>query len=78
LLTWLAQERDLIAADQTPSNTGQDKMVNADDDFANPSSRNQTEELKQAAQLADVLDNTSVQHASESEDEDGGFGSKGN
>jgi hypothetical protein len=78
LLTWLAQERDLIAADQTPSNTGQDKMVNADDDFANPSSRNQTEELRQAAQLANVLDNTSVQHASESEDEDDGFGSKGN
>jgi hypothetical protein len=72
LPTWLAQERDLIVADQTTSNNGQDKMINADDDFTTPSSPNQREELKQAAQTADVLDNTSVQHALESEDDEFG------
>jgi hypothetical protein len=53
-------------------------MLDAADDFADPSSRNQTEELKPAAQKADIIDNTSVQHASESEDDDDGFGNQGN
>jgi hypothetical protein len=74
VLTWLAQERDLIAAGQTTSNTGEDRMVNADDDFAKPPSRNEAEVLKPAAQGEDVLDSSSDKHVSGREDDDDNFG----
>jgi hypothetical protein len=69
---WLADERDRMDADPTTSNPVQEKIMDADDDYADPSSRNQTEVLKQAASTANVVDNSSVQQASESEDEDDG------
>ena len=72
VLTWLADERDRMDADPTTSNPVQEKIMDADDDYADPSSRNQTEVLKQAASSANVVDNSSVQQASESEDEDDG------
>jgi hypothetical protein len=71
---WLAEERDAIVAIPTPSTTGEANMVNADDDFAKPPSRNETEGLKPAAQTEDVLDSSSDKHASESEDDDDNFG----
>jgi hypothetical protein len=76
VITWLAQERDLIVVGQTTSTTGQDRMVNADDDFANPSSRNPTEELKLAAQLTDVVHNSDDEHVSGSDDDDDQFGNQ--
>jgi hypothetical protein len=78
VLTWLADERDAIVAGNTTSTTGEDSMVNADDNFTKPSNRNQTEELKPAAQDADVVDSGSDEHASASEDDDNQFGSLGN
>jgi hypothetical protein len=76
LPSWLAQERDLIVADQTTSNPGQEGMLDADDDFTKTASPNQTEELKSPAQLLDVVDDTSVQHAPRSEDDDDLFGNE--
>jgi hypothetical protein len=71
---WLAQERDAIVAVPTPSTTGEANMVNADDNFAKPPSRNETEGLKPAAQTNDVVDSSSDKHASESEEDDDHFG----
>jgi hypothetical protein len=53
-------------------------MVNAADDFTKPPCRKQAEKLIPAAQKADVVDTTSVQHASGSEDEDNDLGNEGN
>jgi hypothetical protein len=69
---WLADERGRMDADPTTGNPVQEKIMDADDDYADPSSPNQTEVLKQAASTANVVDNSSVQQASESEDEDDG------
>jgi hypothetical protein len=69
---WLAQERDLIAADPTTSNPGQEDTLDVDDDYTKTASPNQTEELKSAAQEADVVDNGDDQHVSE----DDHFGDK--
>jgi hypothetical protein len=71
---WLAQERDLMAADPTTSNSGEDKIMDADDDYANPSNPNQTEELKQAASTADVVDNSENEQKSDGDNEDDEFG----
>jgi hypothetical protein len=59
---WLAEERDAIVAGPTTGTTGEDSMVNADDDFAKLPSRNQTEGLKPAAQSNDVLYSSSDKH----------------
>jgi hypothetical protein len=69
---WLADERGRMDADPTTGNPVQEKIMDADDDYADPSSPNQTEVLKQAASTANVVDNSSVQQASESEEEDDG------
>jgi hypothetical protein len=74
LLTWLAQERDLIVAGQTTSTTGEANMVDAEDDLAVLPCRKQTEVLKPAAQPENVLDSSSDQPASDSEDDDDKFG----
>jgi hypothetical protein len=71
---WLAEEHDAIVALPTPSTTGEASMVNADDDFAKPPSRNETEVLKPAAHGEDVLDSSSDKHASGSKDDDDNFG----
>jgi hypothetical protein len=76
LPAWLAHERDLIVPDQTTSNPGQEDTQDADDDYTNTASPNQTEELKSAAQVADVVDNTSVQHAPGGVEEDDFFGNQ--
>ena len=76
LPAWLAHERGIIVPDQTTSNPGQEDAEDADDDYTNTASPNQTEELKSPAQLLDVVDNTSVQHAPESEEEDDFFGNR--
>jgi hypothetical protein len=78
VLTWPAQERNLIVAGHTTSTTGEDRMVNAADDFAKSSSRDKTEELKPAAQNANVVDSASEEHALGIDDDDDQFGNQRN
>jgi hypothetical protein len=66
LPAWLAHERGLIVPNQATSNPVQEDAEDADDDYNNTASPNQTEELKQAASSADVVDNASVETRSES------------
>ena len=74
LPAWLAHERGLIVPNQATSNPVQEDAEDADDDYNNTASRNQTEELKQAASTADVVDNTSVQHTTGTVEEEDFFG----
>jgi hypothetical protein len=71
---WLAQEHDAIVAGPTTSTTGEANMVDAEDDLAVLPNRKQTEVLKPAAQPDNVLDSSSDQPASDSEDDDDKFG----
>jgi hypothetical protein len=74
LPAWLAHERGLIVPNQATSNPVQEDAEDADDDYNNTASRNQTEELKQAASSADVVDNASVQNRTGSVETDDFFG----
>jgi hypothetical protein len=69
---WLADERGRMDADPAASNPVQEKIIDAEDDYADTSIPSEPEVLKQAASNVDVVDNASDQQASESEDEDDG------
>jgi hypothetical protein len=67
---WLAHERGRMDADPAASNPVQEKIIDAEDDYADTSIPSEPEVLKQAASNVDVVDNASDQQASDSEEED--------
>jgi hypothetical protein len=70
---WLAQERDFISPDLTTSSPGQEDTLDADD-YTKTASPNQTEELKSAAQEADIVDNSEDEQKLDDDNEDDEFG----
>jgi hypothetical protein len=71
---WLAEEREAIVAVPTPSTTGGANMVDTEDDFEVSPNQKQTEVLKPAAQLENVVDSSSDENASANEEDDNNFG----